>query len=59
MHHLFLYDKYYPCGGLNDYSGEFSSIEEALEYAKESTCDYYQVVSSNFTVEQSGRVNEL
>lgn len=59
MYHLFLYDQYYPGGGLNDYCGEFSSVENALEYAKQSTNDYYQVVTSDFVAVQRGCVNEL
>lgn len=59
MYHLFLYDQYYPCGGLNDYCGKFSSVENALEYAKQSTNDYYQVVTSDFVAVQRGVVNEL
>lgn len=59
MCHLFLFDHYYPCGGMNDHAGEFSSPEEALDYAKKSESDYYQVVTSNFSVYTSGRVEDL
>lgn len=59
MYHLFLYDRYYPSGGMNDHEGEFSSPEEALEVAKKSTYDYFQVVNSDFSVYTSGRVEEL
>lgn len=59
MYRLFLFEKYYPCGGMNDLVGEFSSLEEALEAAKKSRDDYYQVVNSDFIVCASGSVGSL
>lgn len=59
MYHLFLFYHYYPCGGMNDYQGSFSSLKEALEAAKISESDYYQVTNSDFSVCSSGKVNEL
>lgn len=59
MYRLFLFDRYYPAGGMNDLAGEFSSIEEALKAAKESTSDYYQVVNSDFIVCALGSVGSF
>lgn len=59
MYHLFLFDQYYPCGGMNDHAGEFSSPEDALDYAQNSGRDYYQVVNSDFSIYTSGAVEDL
>lgn len=58
MYLLFLFDHYYPCGGMNDFGGEFSSKEEALERAKNSGRDYYQV-SKNAVVVADGSCEDL
>jgi hypothetical protein len=42
--HLFGYHTYYPCGGMNDYIGAFSSREEALKASKSYKCDGYEIV---------------
>lgn len=60
--HLFLFDQYYPCGGMNDWCGEFYSLESALEAAKDSGRDKYQVVSfsgSSYEILDSGLVKAL
>lgn len=34
---VFLFDYYYPCGGLNDARGSFDTLEEARAFAKQSS----------------------
>lgn len=42
---LFGYDDYYPCGGINDFIGFYSSVEEVQQYLSELKykCDEYEV----------------
>ncbi|BBC78207.1 Hypothetical protein KNT65_gp286 [Escherichia phage EcS1] len=61
MYKLFLWDNYYPRGGLNDLEGEYDSLEEAMKTveAKQNESGYscggeYQIVDSSFTVVGSG-----
>ena len=58
MYLLFLFDDYYPCGGMNDFDGDFPSLEEALDRAKNSGRDYYQV-SKNSVVVADGYCEDL
>lgn len=41
---LFAGSHYYPLGGVEDYIGDFDSIEEAVEEFHESSYNWYQVV---------------
>lgn len=40
---LFAGDNYYPAGGMYDYRGDFSTIEDALE-ARAPQWDWYHIV---------------
>ncbi|WP_312357282.1 hypothetical protein [Sphingobacterium multivorum] len=40
---LFVYDKYYPSGGLFDLKESFDTLEEARDAAMKSECDYKEV----------------
>jgi hypothetical protein len=45
---LFSYDDYYPCGGWNDFDGDFDTVEAAKEYvlAQPYKSDAYTVVDT-------------
>lgn len=62
MYYLFTYSQYYPQGGMNDCRGDFNSIEDAREAAKESMDETYQIVSFNnsgYCIEDYGSVGSL
>lgn len=59
MFHLFTFDQYYPQGGFNDYQGSFDSVKEALQAAKDTMRDYYQIMRSDFSIEDYGDVGSL
>ena len=44
MYLLFCFNTYYPCGGMNDFEGDFESIDKARAEAKSLGYDCYQVV---------------
>lgn len=37
---LFIYDEYYPGGGMYDYAGAYESVEDAQHYALERTYEH-------------------
>lgn len=48
---LFLYDHYYPCGGLNDFYGTFKTKFEVYDFIRERNKTYgrfdnYQIVDA-------------
>ncbi|ARW57569.1 hypothetical protein [Serratia phage X20] len=60
MYKLFLWDSYYPAGGLNDLEGEYDSIEEAMKPVEAKQNERYgcgggyQIVDSSFKIIQKG-----
>ncbi len=40
---LFEFDKYYPCGGMSDFTGSFDSLEECLNKRCNSYTDCFHV----------------
>lgn len=40
---LFVYDSFYPSGGMNDKQGSYYTLEEAIEAGKNSRYDYFHV----------------
>ena len=59
MVYLFLYDRYYPLGGINDLAGEFPSVESARQSAKESDCEKYQITTKDLILVESGYCGSL
>lgn len=61
MYGLFMWSRYYPCGGTGDFVGCYGSIEEAIEAARERKDfnDKYEVISSSFCSITSGYTNDL
>jgi hypothetical protein len=41
---LFVFNKYYPAGGWDDFVGTFDSIEAAKAHPEYGTCDYSQII---------------
>ncbi len=41
---LFSGDMYYPCGGWDDFQGEYDTIEEAKEIAEKQGDEWWQIV---------------
>ena len=41
---VFQFDAYSPAGGLNDITGSFDLLEEAIEYAKKNLDDCNEIV---------------
>ena len=42
---LFSGDEFYPCGGWNDFQGEYDTVEEAKEIAEKQGDDWWQIVN--------------
>lgn len=43
---LFSGDSYYPLGGFWDCNHSFDTLEESVDFALKSDCDWYHVVDS-------------
>lgn len=43
---LFCYSRYYPSGGKGDFSGDFDSIEDAIQMATEKQAECYEVLDT-------------
>ena len=43
---LFSGDRYYPCGGMNDFVGSYSTTDEAIQVALEKDDDWYHIFDS-------------
>lgn len=41
---LFVYERYYPIGGMNDLRGSFDTIEE-INLSDLKECEFYQIVN--------------
>ena len=51
---LFAGEHYYPSGGVNDFRGDFNTIEEAIEAIANSSCDWWHVADENMRIVKSG-----
>jgi hypothetical protein len=51
---LFAGDDYYPCGGWQDYKGDFNSESEAMEYLANAHCGWWHIVHGGY-IYKSGR----
>ncbi len=56
MYLLFAGDSYYPCGGWNDYIGDFPSEDSAMEYLAAHSYDWWHLVASGSIVRSGGRL---
>ncbi len=43
--HLFTGDRYYPNGGIGDYSGAYATVEDALSWVLYTNPDWYHIAS--------------
>lgn len=41
---VFQFDQYYPCGGLNDITGSFDTLGEAITFVGTDYHDYSEIV---------------
>lgn len=41
---LFCFDQYYPSGGWSDFSGDYESLEAAMESAANRKIDFWHIV---------------
>ena len=48
---VFTYDQYYPCGGWHDKRGVHGTLDEAIDAAKSSSEEYWEVVRIGVTDE--------
>lgn len=48
---LFIWDNYYPLGGMNDFKGCFDNLESAVELADSciefKDCEHYQIYDTH------------
>jgi hypothetical protein len=54
---LFTYGRYYPGGGMNDFAGQFDTVEEALAKLKERCADDDEAMHS--APEEIGHVVDM
>lgn len=62
MYILFMWSRYYPRGGYNDFYSTFGSLDAARQYAHKNDegCEKYQIVDTRgFTVVESGSIEDL
>ena len=63
MYALFMWSTYYPCGGTADLIDSFSTVEGALDYARENYQDQgydkYEVMDGSFFSVSRGYCNGL
>ena len=59
-YYVFVYESYYPLGGLNDYVGCANSLEEARILAKNKwNSEYYQIADSSLNCIEEGSICDI